>query len=79
MLDDECSDYRSVQEFYYDTFEATIGLANDGDGITDRKADYIEGLLEAASAEDVWAGTPPPSGHWIGAKRSGPSLWSNQK
>ena len=26
MLDDECSDYRSVQEFY-DTFEATIGLA----------------------------------------------------
>ena len=34
MLDDECSDYRSVQEFY-DTFEATIGLANDGDGMTD--------------------------------------------
>ena len=28
MLDDECSDYRLVQEFY-DTFEATIGLAND--------------------------------------------------
>ena len=34
MLDDECSDHRSVQEFY-DTFEATIGLANDGDGMTD--------------------------------------------
>ena len=33
-LDDECSDYRSVQEFY-DSFEATIGLANDGDGMTD--------------------------------------------
>ena len=34
MLDDDCSDYRSVQEFY-DTFEATIGLANDGEGMTD--------------------------------------------
>ena len=34
MLDDECSDYRSVQEFY-DTFEATIGLANDGEGMTE--------------------------------------------
>ena len=33
-LDDECSDYRSVQEFY-DSFEATIGLANDGEGMTD--------------------------------------------
>ncbi|CAE7222588.1 pol [Symbiodinium necroappetens] len=29
VLDDDCSDFRSVQEFY-DQFEATIALANDG-------------------------------------------------
>ncbi|CAE7332320.1 unnamed protein product [Symbiodinium microadriaticum] len=34
VLDDECSDLRSVQEFY-DQFEATIALANDGEGMSD--------------------------------------------
>ena len=34
VLDDECSDFRSVQEFY-DQLEATIALANDGEGMSD--------------------------------------------
>ena len=34
VLDDECSDFRSVQEFY-DQFEATIALASDGEGMSD--------------------------------------------
>ena len=34
VLDDDCSDFRSVQEFY-EQFEATIDLANDGEGMTD--------------------------------------------
>ena len=45
-LDHKCSDYRSVQEFY-DSFEATIGSANDGDGMTDVEK------LEAAPFENV--------------------------
>ena len=34
VLDDDCTDFRSVQEFY-DQFEATIALANDGEGMSD--------------------------------------------
>ena len=37
VLDDDCSDFRSVQEFY-EQFEATIALANDGEGMTDMEA-----------------------------------------
>ena len=34
FLNDNCSDHRSVKEFY-DTFESTVQLANDGDGMND--------------------------------------------
>ena len=37
VLDDDCSDFRSAQEFY-DQFEATIALANDGEGMSDMEA-----------------------------------------
>ena len=37
VLDDDCSDFRSVQEFY-DQFEATIALANAGEGMSDMEA-----------------------------------------
>ena len=37
ILDDECTHYRSVQDFY-DQFESTIALADDGDGMTDTAA-----------------------------------------
>ena len=60
---------------FYDTFEATIGLANDGDGMTDiEKLTTLKACLKQHRLKTYELVYRRHFGHGIGAKRSGPSL-----